>query len=130
MTAPSISAELSDARLAATIAHLDSGPGPARIRVYDGVRPAPGDPGTTLLVEIALNKPCGVLAAHIVTLASTDLPICLNSGTATWARIVNGSGAYAIDCDVSDASGTAPIKLSAVLLLAGAKVALVSGVFR
>lgn len=130
MTALAISAGLADARRLATIAHLDLGAGVASIRVYDGTRPEAGGAATTLLVEIPLAKPCGVLAAGVITLVPGDLAMCLNGGGATWARIVNGDGEWCVDCDVSDMGSSAPIRLSNTTLLAGAAVALVSGVLR
>lgn len=114
------------ARLNGTLAYLDTGSGHARIRIYDGVRPASGGGATTLLTEIALDKPSGAVANGILTLTSADIPLVLASGTATWARIVNGNGDMALDCDVSNQAGTGDIKLVSTSLYAGGKAVLSS----
>lgn len=107
---------------------LDSGSGNARIRLYNGTRPASGGTPTTLLAEIELDKPCGTVAARTLTLASEAVPLCDASGVATWARVVNGNGDFAFDCDVSTvAAGTGQVQLEDTSLLAGGKVQLVYG---
>jgi hypothetical protein len=123
-----ISAAHAEARLTATRDYLDTGTDHARVRIYDGTRPAPGGAGTTLLVEIALDKPCGTVAAGVLTLASSDLPLVANSGVATWARVVNGDGDDAFDCDVSETGGAGEVQLSTTALFAGGKTALESAV--
>lgn len=123
-----ISAAHNNARLAATIFYLDLGAAHARIRLYDGIQPASGGPVTNLLAEIALDKPCGVVATNALNLTSADVPLVLASGSATWARIVNGNGDMAIDCDVSDSAGAGAIKLIDTTLYAGGKVVLASAV--
>jgi hypothetical protein len=123
-----ISQAHNEARLGGTKSYLDTGSSNARIRVYNGTRPASGGTPTTMLVEIALDKPCGTVAAGVLTLSSSDLPLIANSGTATWARIVNGNGDYAFDCDVSATGGAGEVQLPSTTLFAGGKTQLVSGV--
>lgn len=130
MTATAISTEHNEDRLTGTLFNLSRGSGVARIRIYSGTRPAGGGTATTMLVEIALDDPAGVVASGVLTLASSDLPLIVNSGVATWARIVNGNGDYSTDCDVSNTSGSAPIQLPDTTLFAGGKTQLVSGVLR
>lgn len=127
-TGIAISTEHNAARLAGTLAFLDTGTDNARIRIYGDVRPAAGGAETTLLVEIKLDKPSGTVAGGVLTLSSSDIPLVLNSGEATWARIVNGGGDWSMDCDVSDESGDAAVKLPSTTLYAGGKTVLVSGV--
>lgn len=126
----SISTALNEARLEGTKTFLDTGAGFARIRVYDGTRPANGAAVTTqvLLVEIPLDKPCGSVAAGVLTLDANTLPLIGNSGDATWARIVNGNGDFAMDADVSLVAGAGDIKLEDTTLLAGGRAVLISGV--
>lgn len=124
-----ISQAHNEARLSATLALLDSGVGNARIRLYNGTRPANGGAPTTLLVEIELDKPSGTVAGNVLTLTSSDVPLCLATGTATWARIVNGAGAFVADGDVStSAAGTGQVQLDDVNLLLGGVVQLVTAV--
>ena len=128
-TGITISTGLNEARLTGTKDFLDLGTGNARIRIYNSTRPASGGTPTTQLVEIELDKPCGTVAGNVLTLASTDIPLCDASGSATWARVVNGNGDFAFDCDVSSvAAGTGQVQLEDTSLLAGGKTQLVSGV--
>ncbi len=123
-----ISTEHNEDRLTGTLFNLERGSSNARLRIYGGTRPAGGGTATTLLVEIELDSPAGTVAAGVLTLASADLPLIANSGTATWARVVNGNGDYSFDCDVSDTSGSAEIQLPDTTLFAGGKTQLVSGI--
>ena len=116
-------------RLTASLNHLDTGAANAKLRVYSGVRPANGAAITTqtLLVEILLDKPCGVVASNVLTLSSADTPLAAATGTATWGRIINGAGIAAIDCDVSLSGGSGDIQLVSTSILAGGSAQLASG---
>lgn len=125
-----ISVAHNEARLEATRAYLDQGASPARIRIYGGTRAANINtaPGSPMLVEIALDDPCGVVSSNALVLTSSDLPVVLNGGNATWARIVNGNGDAAIDADVSTTGGAGEVQLPATLLVEGGTTTLVSAV--
>lgn len=130
MTATAISQGHNEARLGGTLAYLDAGPDKAFVRIYGGTRPAAGEsPGTPLLVQIELNDPSGTVTNNSLVLSSIDLATVGNSGTATWARIINGNGAWVIDCDAGAQGSGAPVILSSTTLYAGGKVGLLSGVF-
>lgn len=80
---------------------LDAGPGPARVLVYGGVRPTLGSPAAgDPLATIALELPSGVVDSGVLTLASPESVMVAADGVPTWARVVNGAGALAWDCDV------------------------------
>jgi len=116
-----ISTAHNEARLTGTRTFMDSGAANARIRIYDGTRPALGGAATTLLVEIVLAKPCGTVAANKLTLQADD-PAgyeVVAAGSATWARIVNGNGDLVLDCDVSDPAGSGEVKLPGTTLAVG-----------
>ena len=53
-----ITVEHNEARLAGTLAFLDAGTNPARLRIYGGTRPATPatTPASAMLVEIRLTK--------------------------------------------------------------------------
>lgn len=121
-----ISAAHNEARLNGTRTYLDTGTGNAKVRIYSGVRPTPGGTPTMLLVEIALAKPCGVVSGGMLTLASTDLAMVLNTGDATWARIVTANGDFAVDCDVSQTGGSGEVQLPSTQLYAGGKTEITS----
>ena len=118
------------ARLTGSLADLDAGSGHAAIRIYGGTRPAsPNDaPAAAALVEIGLTKPAGTVSGGVLTLTQADNGLIMNSGTATWARVVDGDGATCFDCDAGEGVGAWEIQLSQAVLYAGGEVALVSAV--
>lgn len=65
----------------------------AKLRIYDGTRPATGGAATTLLAEFTLGTPFAP-AASAATLSPT-LPAnatAAATGTATWFRVVKADG--------------------------------------
>lgn len=122
-----------DAALEGRRDYLDLGTGVARILVYanDAARPATGATATgTLLVTIELEKPSGTISGGEFTLAAGDDVLVAASGVALWARVINGNGDIAFDCDVSDTSGSAELQLPSTTLFAGGNTRLASGVLR
>lgn len=109
------------ARLSGTRAHLDEGAGNAALRIYGGTRPAtPSDaPPGALLVQITLTKPCGSVANGVLTLSQQADGLIATSGTATWARAVNGDGITAFDCDCGQGPGAWEVQLAQTVLYAG-----------
>lgn len=123
-----ISAELNAYRLNGVITFLSAGSENARAEIYDGVRPAlGGTPSGNLLASIVLMEPLGAVADGLLTVATTNEVMIGNTGQATWARIVNGNGALAWDCDVSDLNGTGELRLPSTTLYAGGYTRIVSG---
>lgn len=118
-----------EAALTARRDFLDLGSGNAKIQIYAGTRPAGGgSPSGSMLGEITLDRPCGVVNAGQLVLTSAVTPVASNSGTAVWARIVNASGTWAFDCDVSNMAGSGEVKLSNTLVLAGAELTLIQAI--
>jgi hypothetical protein len=113
--------------------YLDLGAGVARILIYGDDQPRPATGATasgTLLVTIELEKPSGTISGGEFALAAGDDVLVVASGTALWARVINGNGDIAFDCDVSDTSGSAELQLPSTTLFAGGTTRLVSGVLR
>jgi hypothetical protein len=124
-----ISPGLNEYRLQGVMAFLAQGSEGARAEFYDGVRPALGGaPLGQLLVAIALSEPIGTVAEGVLTLTPTAEVMITATGQATWARLVNGEGAVAWDCDVSDLTGTGELRLPSTTLYAGGFTRIVSGV--
>ncbi|MFZ6775791.1 hypothetical protein ACO0LD_03090 [Undibacterium sp. Ji83W] len=117
----SISPQHLEARQAGSLTHLDAGSGHARVRIYNGVQPAFGGPETQMLVEVALTKPAGIVAGGVLSLTVSTFGLIAVTGQATWARVVNGNGEIAFDCDVTDAAGNGVIQLESTQLYAGGK---------
>ena len=124
----SVSFDLKNARLSAVVAFLDTGAGVARVRIYPGARPlVTAVPASGFLSELPLNKPSGSVLDGILTLAPGAPVLNANSGVAAWARVVNGNGETAFDCDVSDTAGTGEIKIQNTVLFEGGETRMVSG---
>lgn len=125
-----ISASHNNARLQGTLAFADAGAQNSRIRIYGTDRPATGgDPLAAPLVEITLAKPCGAIDAGVLTLVQADAggDLIAETGTALWARWVNGDEMHVADGSVSDAAGDGDFKVSGTagtLLYAGARALL------
>lgn len=49
------------------------------------------------------------------------------TGVAVWARFVNGNGAPAWDCDVSEGGGSGEVRLDSVQLFAGGRATIAAG---
>lgn len=117
----SITAAHNDARLTGTLAYLDTGTDNAAVRIYGGTRPAtPADtPSSAMLVQISLTKPAGTVASGALTLTQLADGLISETGTATWARVVNGNGATAFDCDAGEGVGAWEVQLVQAVLYAG-----------
>ncbi|MFT4269188.1 MAG: hypothetical protein QM586_18550 [Xenophilus sp.] len=123
-----ISTDLNDYRLNAVVNFLAIGTDNARVLIYGGTRPAFGaTPAGDLLATIVLVEPIGEVENGQLTITPTDEALIDTSGAATWARIVNGDGALAWDCDVSDLNGAGELRLPSTTLYAGGYTRIVSG---
>lgn len=124
MITPSIA--LNDARLLAVAQYLDTGTGSGAVRIYGGTRPAtPADvPTSAMLVQISLTKPCGTVTAGALTLTPEGNGLITETGTATWARVVNGDGVTAFDCDAGQGAGAWEVQLVQAMLYAGGDAAM------
>jgi hypothetical protein len=81
---------LRNAQLDAITTYAGAG---AKLRIYDGTRPATGGTATTLLAEFTLGSPFAPASSGGVL--SPTLPSAVNagaSGTATWFRVVKADG--------------------------------------
>lgn len=112
-------------------AFLDSGAGVARVLVYTAPQPASGaaPAGATLLLSAELAKPSSAIANGAMSLVPGEDALVLATGDAAWARVINGNGDFAFDCDVSDLAGNGIVKLPSVTLYEGGTVRIASGVF-
>lgn len=91
---------------------VDAGSGPGTIKVYNGTQPTTANDAVTtqtLLATLTFSDPCGATASGVLTMdAITQDASADATGTATWARIADSSGATVFDVDVSNtgAGGT------------------------
>ena len=123
-----ISTALGDYRLNAVVNFLAIGTQNASVRIYGGTRPALGAaPSGDLLATIVLIEPIGEVEDGLLSITPTGEALIETGGVATWARIVNGDGVLAWDCDVSDLNGTGELRLPSTTLYAGGYTRIVSG---
>jgi hypothetical protein len=87
---------LRNARLQVIVDRLEGG----SLKLYDGRRPKTGGPGTTLLADVKLGHPCGVVQGAVLTMDSFQRAKGLAMGVATWARFEDSRGKGAIDASV------------------------------
>ena len=105
-----------------------AGPG-AKLRIYNGSRPATGGAATTMLAEFTLDSPFAPAADNAVL--SPTLPDDATGaadGTATWFRIVKADDTFVMDGSAG-ASGaeltlnTASISTGATISITGFSIA-------
>jgi len=125
-----ITQDHNEARLAGTLAFLDAGINPARLRIYGGTRPVTPatTPSSAKLVEIALTKPAGTIADGLLTLTQQEDGLIVANGIATWARLVNGEEVTALDLDCSGTDGAGDVKLASTNLYLGGDARMVSAI--
>jgi len=124
----SVSVALANARLEAVVTFLALGADAAWAEIYGTARPANGaDPGGAPLVSIPLLEPVGTVAGAVLTITPPESAMISVTGTAVWARFVNGDGAPAWDCDVSEEGGSGEVWLDSVQLFAGGRATITAG---
>lgn len=99
--------------------------GSAKLRIYDGSRPATGGTATTLLAELTCNATFAPSASGgVLTLNSISDDTSANAtGTATWFRIVQSDGTTHV-LDGSVGTSGADMNLSTTSIVAGARVSI------
>jgi hypothetical protein len=96
------------------------------LRMYNGSRPATGGAATTLLAELTMSATSfaassgGVLTANAIS----DDTSADNSGTATWGRLVDSTGAAVCDFDIGTSGSD--LNLNTTTIAAGINVAVTS----
>jgi hypothetical protein len=105
---------------------INAGAGAGFLRVYDGSRPATGGAATTLLAELTFTDPAaGAAAAGVLTFSAITQDASANAtGTATWCRVVDSTGAFVFDASVGTAA--ADYILNTVSITAGVTVSCTS----
>jgi hypothetical protein len=101
---------------------IDGGAGPGVVRIYGGSMPAgANDPivSQTLLAELTLSDPCGVVSNKTLTFSPITMDNSADAtATATFARVLNSTGASIIDVDVTDTLGNGAMKLNTTSIVA------------
>lgn len=106
---------------------IDSG-GAGTIEIRSGTQPATANDAATgtLLATLTFSATAfGAASAGVATAASITQDASADAtGTATWARIKNGSAATVFDCDVGTTGAT--INLNTVSITTGGTVSITS----
>ena len=100
---------------------LDAGSGPGTAKIYSGTIPtSPETPATgTLLAELVLSKPCGVVAdKRLVFSAIAQDPEANYTGYAGYVRLSDSDGNAVIDGDVTATGGNGVLKLNTAFITA------------
>lgn len=121
-----VSETIRNAWVQAVASAIDAGATGGLIKFYGGVRPATGGTATTLLGTVTCAATCGTVAAGVLTFAGmTEDSSADATGTATWARITDSTGAFV--CDASVATSGADINLNSTAITAGGIIRITSG---
>lgn len=90
---------LRNTRLDAIKTAIDAGAGAGLLRIYDGSRPATGGTATTLLAELTFSDPSAPAASGgVLTFSAITADSSANAtGTASWWRAVDSTGAAVVD---------------------------------
>ncbi len=105
---------------------IDAGSGPGTCKVYTGTIPA--DVATaittqTLLGTLTFSDPCGTVAAGALTMSAITQDSSADaSGTATWARIFDSTGAAVMDIDVTTTGSGGTMQLNTTNIVAGGPI--------
>ncbi|MEL4071740.1 hypothetical protein WKW50_16470 [Ochrobactrum sp. GPK 3] len=113
---------------------IDAESGAAKLVVYSGARPAtPAAAITTQvkLIEFEMANPAFGQSAEVgntatATANSINPTTAIADGTASFFRVLDGAGNTVFDGDVSNTAGSGDLKLSAVAVITGIDVTVVS----
>jgi len=109
---------------------LDAGPAAGTIQIRSGTRPA--NPNTTatgtLLATVTLIDPAfGSAASGVATLSDPAAVTAAASGTATWFRALDSTGAAVFDGDVTATGGGGDLTLATTSITSGLSVDITGG---
>lgn len=104
---------------------IDAGAGAGTIKVYTGTIPAaPADAivAQVLLGTLTFSDPCGTVSTTLTMSAITQDSAADASGTATWARIADSTGATVMDIDVTSTGGGGTMQLNTTNIVIGGPI--------
>lgn len=80
---------------------IDAGAGAGKLDFYNGTRPATGGTATTKLASLTCSDPCATVASGVVTFSAITQDSSADAtGTASWARFTDSTGAFVADANV------------------------------
>lgn len=112
---------------------IDAGSGAGTVKIYTGTQPA--GPATaittqTLLGTLTFSDPCGVESAGTLTMSAITQDSSADAtGTATWARCADSTGAAVCDIDVTNTGGGGVLQLNTTSIVILGPIGISSFVF-
>ena len=116
------STAVKNARLAAIASAIDAGDSPASFVVYSGSRPTSSAAVTDQVALATLEVPqpfAADLSDGVLTGAAFEEVMADADGEATWARLVDGEGAWVMDLDVGIEGSGADVAISSTTIYRG-----------
>ena len=105
---------------------IDAGAGAGTIKIYTGTQPmSPADAITTqtLLGTLTFSDPCGTSASGTLTMSAITQDSSADAtGTATWARIADSTGATVCDVDVTATGGGGTLQFNTTSFVIGGPI--------
>lgn len=105
---------------------IDAGSGAGTIKIYTGTQPtSPADAITTqtLLGTLTFSDPCGTSASGTLTMSAITQDSAADAtGTATWARIADSTGATVCDIDVTATGGGGTLQFNTTSFVIGGPI--------
>jgi len=105
---------------------IDAGAGAGTIKIYTGTQPtSPADAITTqtLLGTLTFSDPCGTSASGTLTMSAITQDSAADAtGTATWARIADSTGATVCDVDVTATGGGGTLQFNTTSFVIGGPI--------
>jgi hypothetical protein len=107
-------------------AAIDAGPGPGKMEIYSGTIPT--DCATAIGVQVLLgtltySDPCGVVASNVLTMSAITQDSSADaSGTASFARITDSTGATIIDIDITNTGGGGTLQMNTTNIVIGGPI--------
>jgi len=112
------------------LAAVDADAGAGTLKFYTGTQPA--GPNTaitsqTLLGTLTLSDPAGSVSGRVLTFSAiTEDSSADDTGTCTWARMLDNSGDAIADFSVTATGGGGDITLNTVSIVAGGPIQVTS----
>jgi len=105
---------------------IDAGAGAGTIKVYTGTQPttaADAITTQTLLGTLTFSDPCGTSSGGTLTFSAITQDSAADAtGTATWARIADSTGATVCDVDVTATGGGGTLQFNTTSFVIGGPI--------
>jgi hypothetical protein len=104
---------------------IDGGTGAGTLNIYSGTRPATAAAITTqvLLGVLTFSDPCGTVTSGVLTFSAITQDASADAtGTATWFRVLDGSGSFVMDGAITVTGGGGDMTLNTTSITIGGPI--------